>query len=279
MKKLMAAGLVLFASVVSAGSDLNYVGVHVTVPLTFDAVGVQAVGRYQHGELRAGVDSRGIYQAGAGLTTGEDLVPSFGAAYSSHHKTVVPYGAVAYGTGEAEVGGVDYGFDDLETMYLYAGWRAGRSNDSSNDKRPVAPASDKRVTAPESPVVSTKPDSPNDGAPDWSDIGGGNEHGQGGNSGGGDSGNNGGSNGNGNGNNGNGNGNGGPSGENPGNGQGPTGENPGTGGGSNQGGGNSGNNGSGGNRSGLGDGTNPGKGSGRDNSPNTGKDNPNNARR
>lgn len=244
------AVLLAWAMEANAEADGQYVGVHITVPFTFDAVGVQVVGRNENFELRAGLDSRGYFQAGAGVTTGEESTLSGGASYSSYHGQVVPYFAAAYGTGDWEAGVVDYGFD-AATVYAFAGYKAGRTDKDDN------PAPATKVSNTGGPVVSTDTgedgdedstgDVPVTGGDDTDDSTGeppvdtGNPGG-GGSSGGGDQGN----------------------GDDSGDDGGDTDDRDDLGHG---------------NHSGLGDGTNPGKGKGRDNSPNTGTENPNNANR
>jgi hypothetical protein len=240
-------------------ADHKYVGVHVTVPFSFDGYGIQIVGRNENFEARAGYDSRHEYQLGGGVTTGTEGVLSGGAAYSSHAGRVVPYAAGSYGTGDWEGGAVTYGLDSY-TSYVFAGykfWRDGNNNGGGD--QPAANSG--KVNPPDDKVIDKKPVNPNDGKdndPTDGNAGGGNDGGS--DSGSGDSG--GGSGGNDDSSNG-----GGGSGSDDG----------GSGGNDDSGSGDAGT--GGGSQSGLGDGTNPGRGGGRDHSPNTGTDNPNRAQR
>lgn len=231
-------GMWLSASTVRAADD-TYGGLHFTVPFTMDGVGVHAVFRDNFGEVRAGIDSRGIWQAGAGLSAGESdsAVGSAGVAYSSKQAGFVPYVGLRGGTGQYEVGVVSYGAD-FATTYGLVGAKVNW--DDGDTQNGAQAGTDKRVHRPNDKVV-------NDNETDSGNSGNSGAVGDSGGSGG-DSGQGGGSD---------------------------TGSGTGTGDddGNNSGGGR-GNNDHGGNRSGLGDGTNPGKGKGRTNSPNTGQDNP-----
>lgn len=123
----------LMASMYAAApkADDTYTGIHLTVPLTFDGLGVQVVGRHGYGEVRLGLDSNGNGQAGVGFTAGNDITGSLGMAYSTFHGGAEPYLAVELGGGDWRVGAVSYWVDD-ETSYIYAGRRYGWGNDNAH---------------------------------------------------------------------------------------------------------------------------------------------------
>jgi len=252
-----STGLVLFCVVLfltgaSKAADDAYGGFHITVPFTFDAVGVHAVFRDNYGEVRAGIDTRGVWQLGAGFSFGESdsVVGSAGLAYSSYQGAAVGYAGLRGGDGRYEYGVVSYGAD-FATTYGLVG--AKLNWDDDNDGPAPAPA--RTVNRPDDKVVNTD-EGNNDG-----DSNSGNNPDPVGDSGSGDVG----SGDTGSGDTDGGTGSGGDTGSD-------------NGSGGSTGGDDRSNNGGGDNRSGLGDGTNPGKGKGRDHSPNNGTDNPNRAR-
>lgn len=122
--------LFAFVATVAYSDDNSYGGVHITVPFTFDAVGVQAVYRHNYGEVRLGGDSRGYFQAGGGLTGGDadNAVFSGGVAWSTYHNRPVGYAAAAVGD-HSEVGAVTYDAD-FATTYLYAGVRVNHEDEN-----------------------------------------------------------------------------------------------------------------------------------------------------
>jgi len=138
----IALGFMIFGSnAAMADDDDRYVGLHITVPLTFDSVGAQVIVRRDNTEARAGIDGNKNYQIGLGLTAFTSVVPSAGMAFSSHHKDLVPYAGIrADYDNDWEAGAVTYGANK-DTSYLFAGARFnddgddnGRNNSGDNDR-------------------------------------------------------------------------------------------------------------------------------------------------
>jgi len=127
-KTLIALALLLATQVQAA--DNNYAGISITVPFTFDGVGAQFTLRHGAGEFRAGLDSNGNGQLGAGLVVGGDVTGSFGIAGSSYQNGVVPYGALEAGGCGGFGGLVTYGLEQ-PTSYVYGGTRINCEDDNN----------------------------------------------------------------------------------------------------------------------------------------------------
>ena len=134
--KMVLLALAIGISSMSQADD-KYFGVAVTVPFSLDAVGTQVSYRYRNLDLRAGVDTREVFQVGAGALVGPNtnLSAGGGIAYSSYHNAVVPYGVTTYNYRQGEVGAVTYN-GDTPTTYGFVGTRIKWGED--HDTGPVS---------------------------------------------------------------------------------------------------------------------------------------------
>lgn len=138
-KTLKSAFLALMLALGNAHASDEYVGLHLTVPLGKEGMGMQLVLRRDNLEVRGGMDSNHRAQLGGGLTAGGNTTASAGFALSNYHRGLVPYiGASTEVYGDWEVGAVSYNTD---LNYAYVGKRLGDDDEDNQEVRKLAEGS------------------------------------------------------------------------------------------------------------------------------------------